>query len=107
MKTKEFCPVVETANLISKKWTMLIIYNLLKENKRFNGLKACMDGISSKTLSKELSTLVKEGIVERRVHPGPPIKVEYSLTDMGKDLEGLVDGMRTWGSKWLSSYARK
>jgi DNA-binding HxlR family transcriptional regulator len=107
MKTEEFCPVAETANLIGKKWTMLIIYNLLKGNRRFNELKACMNGISSKTLSKELSALVEEGMVERKVRPGPPVMVEYALTDMGRDLEGLIEGMRSWGSKWLSNGSPK
>jgi DNA-binding HxlR family transcriptional regulator len=107
MRPKEFCPVAETVNLVGKKWTLLIIYNLLTGNKRFNELKACMNGISSKTLSKELSTLVEKGIVERKVHPKPPIRVEYSLTEMGRDLEELIGGMRSWGSKWLSDGASK
>jgi DNA-binding HxlR family transcriptional regulator len=64
-----------------------------------------MNGISSKTLSKGLSTLVEEGMVERKVHPGPPVMVEYALTEMGRDLEKLIQSMRSWGSKWLSDGA--
>lgn len=101
MKPKEFCPVAETANILGRKWTLLIIYNLLSGGKRFNELKASLDGISSKTLSKELSALVEEGMVHRKVSTGPPVAVEYSLTEMGRDLKELIESMRSWGSKWL------
>jgi DNA-binding HxlR family transcriptional regulator len=102
MKPKEFCPVVGTANLVGKKWTLLIIYSLMTGGKRFNELKASLNGISSKTLSKTLAALVEEGMVERKVNTGPPVAVKYSLTDMGRDLEELIESMRSWGSKWLS-----
>lgn len=105
MAPKEFCPVSETASLVGRKWTLLIIYNLLKGGKRFNELKASMNGISSKTLSKDLTALAEAGLVERIVYPGPPVKVEYSLTEMGRDLEELIEEMRSWGSKWLSDGA--
>ncbi len=105
MKPKEFCPVAETINLIGKKWKLMIIYNLMDGGKGFNELKAHMNGISSKTLSQGLSDLRSAGIVAREVHPKPPIRVEYSLTEMGGDLDELIQGMRSWGSKWLSNGA--
>jgi DNA-binding HxlR family transcriptional regulator len=103
MNSKQFCPVAETANLVGRKWTLLIIYSLLKGGMRFNELKASLRGISSKTLSKELSTMVREGLVERKVNPGPPVTVRYSLTEMGRELEELIESMRSWGDKWLSN----
>lgn len=107
MKTEEFCPVAETINLIGKKWKLMIIYNLIDGEKGFNELKAHMDGISSKTLSQGLSDLRSAGIVAREVYEKPPIRVEYSLTEMGRDLEELIGGLRSWGSKWLSDGTSK
>ena len=103
MKPKQFCPVAETASIVGRKWTLLIVYNLLKGGKRFNELKASLDGVSSKTLSKELSALVDKGMVERKVNPGPPVTVEYSLTEMGRDLEELIETMHSWGKRWLAN----
>ncbi len=105
MKTEGFCSVAETIKLIGKKWKLMIIYNLMDGGKGFNELKANMNGISSKTLSQGLSDLRSTGIVARKVHPKPPIRVEYSLTEMGRDLGELIENMRSWGSKWLSNGA--
>jgi DNA-binding HxlR family transcriptional regulator len=98
---KEFCPIVETANLIGKKWTLVVIRYLMDGPKRFNELKRSMQSISSKTLSLALSDLEMKGIINRKVHTGSPIGVEYSLTEKGKDFVHVLEAMKDWGEKWL------
>lgn len=102
MVPKEFCPIVETANLIGKKWTLVVIRYLVDGPKGFNELKRSVKDISSKTLSATLSDLERKGIVERNVHTKSPIRVEYSLTSKGRDLINILEGMRKWGEKWLT-----
>lgn len=98
---KEFCPIVETANLIGKKWTLVVIRYLMDGPKRFNELKRTIRDISSKTLSLTLSDLEGKGIVDRRVHTDSPIGVEYALTQKGEDLVLVLKAMKSWGEKWL------
>jgi len=101
MIKKGFCPIVETANLIGKKWTLVVVRYLVDESKGFNDLKRSIKDISSKTLSVTLSDLERKGIVEREVHTKSPIRVEYSLTPKGRDLINLLEEMKKWGEKWL------
>ncbi len=98
---KEFCPVAETVNIIGKKWTLMIIYNLTSGEKRFNELKASMHGISSKTLSASLAELTGAGLVKREVYPDSPVRVVYSLTEKGMELEKVLHAIRLWGERWL------
>lgn len=99
---KEFCPVVETADLIGKKWMLMIVYSLTKGEKRFNELKASMSGISSKTLSQSLRELTEAGVVKREVSQDSPVRVSYSLTQKGRGLEKVLAAMRAWGERWLA-----
>lgn len=101
MMRKEICPVVGTAEIISKRWVLIIIHNLTQGPLGFNDLKKRIGEISSKTLSTSLAYLAEEGIVARTVHSNSPIRVEYSLTQKGSDLEHLIEAMRGWGEKWL------
>jgi DNA-binding HxlR family transcriptional regulator len=104
----ESCPVLKTADIISGKWTLLILRDLSKGINRFSVLERSLTGISPKTLSERLKGLEKAGIVTRKSYPEVPPRVEYTLTRMGWDLIPLVDHMRDYGVKWLSdgrSYA--
>lgn len=98
---KELCPVIETAKLVGKRWSLILIYNLMDGPKRFNELLRVTEGISSKSLSQNLSGLVEEKLVKRKVYSSSPIRVEYSLTEKGRDLKGLIEAMRIWGERWL------
>ncbi|UCH89023.1 MAG: helix-turn-helix transcriptional regulator [Thermoplasmata archaeon] len=101
MNKKELCPVEETIKLIGKKWYLMIINELMKNPRRFNELKNSIEGISSKVLSDCLTTLVQEELVHRRVFSEAPIKVEYSLTEKGRDLNKIFKDMDEWGTKWV------
>ncbi|CAG0977865.1 HTH-type transcriptional regulator YodB [Methanosarcinales archaeon] len=98
---KEICPVVESIYTIGNKWSLVITYNLMKSPKRFNELKACIPGISSKVLTQNLSELQKNGIIEKRIILDQSEKTEYVLTEKGEDLRKLMQEMRTWGERWL------
>jgi DNA-binding HxlR family transcriptional regulator len=98
----ESCPVLKTADIISGKWTLLILRDLSNGINRFSALERSLAGISPKTLSERLKSLEKAGIVTRRSYAEVPPRVEYTLTDMGWDLIPLIEHMREYGSKWLS-----
>ncbi len=97
----EICPVVESIYTIGNKWSLVIIHNLMKSPKRFNDLKGCMQGISSKVLAENLQELSKNGIIEKRIVTDPPEKTEYVLTEKGEDLRSVMMEMRMWGERWL------
>ncbi|MFQ6087759.1 MAG: winged helix-turn-helix transcriptional regulator [Candidatus Methanofastidiosia archaeon] len=79
--------IVKVMNIFSQKWTIEIIYLLKKKGKmRFNEIKKFLKGISSRTLTDKLTILVKNGYVERKVFDEVPVRVEYSLTEEGKNL---------------------
>jgi DNA-binding HxlR family transcriptional regulator len=95
------CPVARTARIISGKWTLLIIRDLASGVKRFNQLERSLQGISPKTLSERLRSLEEEGIIVRQTFAEVPPRVEYSLTEKGRDLVDVITCMRCYGNRWL------
>ncbi|HEY7832748.1 MAG TPA: helix-turn-helix domain-containing protein [Ktedonobacterales bacterium] len=95
------CPVARTAEIVCGKWTLLIIRDLATGTKRFSELERLLHGISPKTLSERLSTLEAEGVLRRRMYAEVPPKVEYSLTEKGRDLVAVIESMRVFGNHWL------
>ena len=95
------CPVCRTAEIISGKWTLLVIRDLADGSARFCELERSLEGISPRTLSLRLRALEEEGIVERHTFPEVPPRVEYALTDKGRALVPLIEDMRTYGKRWL------
>jgi DNA-binding HxlR family transcriptional regulator len=101
MSSNETCPVCHTAEIISGKWTLLIIRDLAAGRSRFCELERSLEGISPRTLSLRLRALEAEGIVARRTYPEVPPRVEYRLTTKGEALVPLIEQMRKYGRKWL------
>src|SRR5205085_11297913 len=97
------CPVALTAKIISGKWTLLIIRDLASGVKRFNQLERSLHGISPKTLSERLRSLEEEGVITRQTFAEVPPRVEYSLTEKGRDLVDVIESMRSYGKRWLCS----
>ena len=94
----EPCPIAQTLDLLGTKWTFLIIRDLLIEGTlRFSQLLKSMKGISPKTLSLRLKELEDNGLLERKVYPEVPPRVEYSLTEKGKRLEGIFIELKRFG----------
>jgi DNA-binding HxlR family transcriptional regulator len=95
------CPIARTAEIISGKWTLLIIRDLASGVKRFNQLERSLHGISPKTLSERLRSLEEEGVITRQTFAEMPPRVEYSLTVKGLDLCNVIESMRSYGKRWL------
>ncbi len=95
------CPIEKTAEIICGKWTLLIIRDLARETQRFVSLERSLAGISPKTLSERLRTLERMGVVSRQMFGEVPPRVEYSLTNKGRDLAQVIEQMRAFGVKWL------
>ena len=85
--------------LISNKWKILIIRDLLNGTKRFGELQRTVAGISQKVLTSNLKELESDGLINRKVYPVVPPKVEYSLTDLGLSLKSVLDSMVAWGNE--------
>lgn len=91
------CPVETTLVVISDKWTILIIRDLLDGTKRFGQLRKSVTGISQKVLTSNLRKLETCGVVNRLAYAEIPPRVEYSLTDLGESLKPVLKSMEEWG----------
>ncbi|EJU08764.1 winged helix-turn-helix transcriptional regulator [Fusobacterium hwasookii] len=96
------CPVELTLLLISNKWKILIIRDLLEGTKRFSELKKSINNISQKVLTSNLREMEENKLLTRKVYPEVPPRVEYTLTDIGYSLKPLLDDMDKWGT-WYRS----
>lgn len=94
------CPVETTLTLISDKWKVLILRDLLPSTKRFGELKKSIGHVSQKVLTAQLRQMEQSGLVNRKVYAEVPPKVEYSLTDVGYSLKPILDAMWTWGEEY-------
>ncbi len=103
MPVDESCPVCRTADIVCGKWTLLLVRELSEGCSRFCELERSLAGISPRTLSLRLRGLEEEGLVERHTFPEVPPRVEYALTDKGRALLPIIDGMRTYGEAWLQA----
>lgn len=92
------CPVELTLLLISNKWKVLIIRDLLDGTKRFSELKKSINSISQKVLTSNLREMEENDLLTRKVYPEVPPRVEYTLTDIGYSLKTLLDDMDRWGT---------
>ena len=93
------CPVEATLNIIGKKWTILIIRDLLTGTQRWSDLLRSLVGISPRTLAARLDELAEHHIVKQKIYPVIPPHTEYSLTARGKDLHFIIDQMSRWGAQ--------
>ncbi|WP_062108203.1 winged helix-turn-helix transcriptional regulator [Bacillus niameyensis] len=95
------CPKFEKAmGIFGQRWTGLIINQLLNGPQRFCTIESSMP-ISARVLSERLKDLEREGIVKRNVYPETPVRIEYSLTEKGKELLPLMKEMQIWAEKWI------
>ena len=98
------CPVETTLTMISDKWKILIMRDLLPGTKRFGELKKSIDGISQKVLTTKLRDMEKSGLLSRTVYPEVPPRVEYTLTELGQSLRPIIKSMHDWGINYQSSH---
>lgn len=98
------CPVEITLTLISDKWKVLILRDLLPGTKRFGELKKSIGHVSQKVLTAQLRQMEQSGLLTRTVYPEVPPRVEYSLTELGYSLKPILDAMSTWGENYKENY---
>lgn len=101
------CPVETTLTLISDKWKVLILRDLLTGTKRFGELKKSIGHISQKVLTAQLRQMEASGLLTRTVFPEVPPHVEYTLTDLGYSLKPILDAMRDWGENYKAQVPKK
>ena len=94
------CPVETTLTLISSKWKVLIVRDLLAGTKRFGELQRSVGNVSQKVLTAQLREMEEYGLVDRKVYPEVPPRVEYSLTELGRSLEPVLSAMWNWGEEY-------
>lgn len=99
-KTLPACPVETTLTLISDKWKVLILRDLLTGTKRFGELKKSIGGVSQKVLTTQLRQMEDSGLLSRAVYPEVPPRVEYTLTELGLSLKPVLDALQIWGERY-------
>ncbi|MEQ3404873.1 winged helix-turn-helix transcriptional regulator [Dorea formicigenerans] len=105
MKTKDelpVCPVATAVSLIGGKWKLLIIRNLKERPWRFNELQRDIEGISQKVLTDSLRQMIDNGLVYRHNYQEMPPKVEYGLTELGKEMLPIIDALADFGNYYKS-----
>ncbi|MEE0016152.1 MAG: helix-turn-helix domain-containing protein [Clostridia bacterium] len=94
------CPVETTLMLIGNKWKVLIIRDLLTGTKRFGELKKSIGKVSQKVLTTQLRDMEEDGLISRKIYAEVPPRVEYSLTELGKSLQPILNAMLQWGTEY-------
>ena len=105
MKTKDqlpVCPIATAVSLIGGKWKLLIIRNLKERPWRFNELQRDIEGISQKVLTDSLRQMIDDGLVYRHDYQEMPPKVEYGLTELGKEMLPIIDALADFGNYYKS-----
>jgi DNA-binding HxlR family transcriptional regulator len=104
IQTTSVCPRYHHAvELIGRRWTGAILMVLLQGASRFTDIVQSVPGLSDRLLSERLKELEAEGIVTREVHAETPVRIEYQLTSMGRDLSTVTTAVSTWAERWLPS----
>ena len=94
------CPVETTLMLISDKWKVLILRDLLSGTKRFGELKKSIGHVTQKVLTAQLRQMEESGLLTRTVYAEVPPRVEYTLTELGYSLKPILDAMLVWGENY-------
>lgn len=106
-KILPLCPVETTLTLISDKWKVLILRDLLTGTKRFGELRKSIAGVSPKVLTAQLRQMEDSGLLTRTVFPEVPPRVEYALTELGFSLKPILDAMLAWGRDYQAAGANE
>jgi DNA-binding HxlR family transcriptional regulator len=101
MKDHFGCPVQATSNVLSGKWKVLIVWHLSFGSRRFAELRDLLPGVSEKVLTSQLRQLERDGTVRRIVTASVPPRVDYMLTEAGKDLIPIMKAMCQWATQYL------
>jgi DNA-binding HxlR family transcriptional regulator len=103
MEGMKRCPVDNTSKLIGKKFTTLIIRNMMSNQTRFNQFIDSIQGMNPKTLSTRLKEMEKNGLIHRKIYHERPIRIEYYLTEKGKALKPVLDQMAAFSTQYCAN----
>ena len=96
------CPLYhEAVELVGRRWTGAILRVLMDGALRFSEIAQAVPELSDRLLSERMKELESRGMVERRLIPGPPLRVEYELSRMGRELEPALSELQRWANRWL------
>jgi DNA-binding HxlR family transcriptional regulator len=99
-----FCPEFQTAvEIIGRRWSGAILRALFAGCTRFGEVTTAIPGLSDRLLSERLKELETVGIVRREVTPATPVRVEYHLTEKGRDLVPVVRALSDWAERWAGA----
>lgn len=101
------CPVEMTLMLISDRWKVLILRDLIPGTKRFGELKKSIGHVTQKVLTANLREMESQGLLTRKVYAEVPPHVEYTLTDLGRSLKPILEAMCKWGEAYKAAAAQK
>jgi DNA-binding HxlR family transcriptional regulator len=97
------CPFYhEAVELVGRRWTGAILRVLMDGPLRFSEIAQAVPELSDRLLSERMKELEARGMVQRTVIPGPPLRVEYSLSEMGSELEPALSELQRWAKRWLA-----
>lgn len=100
------CPFYhEAVELVGRRWTGAILRVLMDRPMRFSEVSQAVPSLSDRLLSARMKELEARGIVERTVHSGPPVRVEYRLSEMGRELGPALEHLQQWAQRWLGRHA--
>jgi DNA-binding HxlR family transcriptional regulator len=100
------CPLYhEAVELVGRRWTGAILSVLMDGSLRFSEIAQAIPELSDRLLSERMKELEARGIVERKVIPGPPLRVQYELSEMGHELEPALSELQSWARRWLGARA--
>ncbi|NQW20397.1 MAG: helix-turn-helix transcriptional regulator [Chloroflexi bacterium] len=101
--SSKMCPHYEAAmELLARRWTGLILTSLMEKSARFSEIGVAVDGISDRMLSQRLVELEDIGMIQRKVDATQrPVLVEYSSTQMARELAPVFDALQGWAEKWM------
>ena len=94
------CPVARALDVIGEKWTLLILRDLsLHPSRRFQDFAESLKGCAPNTLSARLTALEEQGLIERRLYEQHPPRMEYVLTDKGREVRPVLTALKAWGER--------
>jgi DNA-binding HxlR family transcriptional regulator len=100
---KQFCPVAMAAEVLSTRWTIVLLRELVAGSTRFNDLRRGVPRMSPALLSQRLKELEAAGVITRKAAPREPGVFEYRLTQAGRELEPIIEAFGIWGQRWVDS----
>jgi DNA-binding HxlR family transcriptional regulator len=103
----DLCPIAEAAKILGDKWTLILLRDLAHGACRFKALVESGEGISPSILTGRLRELEEKGVISRTSYNEIPPRVEYSLTEKGRDVLPVIEALRVYGSRWCTANGPK